>query len=108
MRVAFKFRNLDSSEALKDYATEKLAKLQKYVRAPLEAEVTTSIERHLHCVDVAVSAGAQRYSGREESENMYASIDMVLDKINNQIRKQKSATTALRKSRGADRKSDTR
>ena len=42
MRIAFTFRNIDSSDAIKAYASEKLAKLQKYMRAPLDAEVTLS------------------------------------------------------------------
>ena len=97
MRIAFTFRNLESSEALKDYASDKISKLQKYLRSPLEAEVIASLERHLHCVDVTVSAAGKRYQGRSESEDMYASIDTVLDKIDRQVRREKATRTAQRK-----------
>lgn len=86
MRIQFTFRNIESSDALKDYATDKLAKLQKYLKAPLDAEVTLSVERHLHGADVHLSAhDGETFVGREESEDMYASIDLVVDKIRNQL-----------------------
>ncbi len=102
MNISFTFRNVESSEGIKNYATEKIAKLQKYVRTPIDAEVTLSTERHLHCVDVSVGADGRRYAGREESEDMYASIDMVMDKIDRQVRDAKStATTRKRHGAGA-------
>jgi putative sigma-54 modulation protein len=97
MRIAFTFRNLDSSESLKSYATEKLEKLQKYLHAPLDAEVILSLERHLHCIDVTLQCEGQLYIGREESEDMYASIDMVMDKVRRQVQRVKGVLTQQRK-----------
>jgi putative sigma-54 modulation protein len=100
MRINFTFRHLEPSEAIKAYATEKIGRLQKFLRAPLTAEVVVATERHLHQVDVSVVCEGQRYAGTEESEDMYASIDMVLDKIDRQVRSKKDAATA--KMRHAD------
>jgi putative sigma-54 modulation protein len=91
MRINFTFRNLDSSERIKTYASEKITKFQKYLRAPLDAEVVVSVERHIHAIDVTINADGQRYAAREESEDMYASIDLCLDKIDRQIRSKKAA-----------------
>ena len=71
MRIAFTFHNLAQSEHLKAYAQEKLVKLQKYMRGPLEATLTFSVQRHSFCVDVSVHAGAETYQGREEQADMY-------------------------------------
>lgn len=93
MRISYTFRNVESSEGIKNYASEKIGKLQKYCRAPLHAEITFSVERHLHRTDISVTADAHQYSGHEKSEDMYASIDLVIDKILRQVRDRKSTET---------------
>lgn len=100
MRIAYTFRNLESSDAMKNYAGDKLAKLQKYVRSPMEAEVTFSVERHIRSVDVAVSSDGESYLGREENEDMYASIDLVVDKLRKQLVRTKGVHTARRRGDG--------
>lgn len=103
MRVAVTFRNLDSSDAIKGYAHEKLGKLQKYLRAPIDAQVTASIEnKHRHCIEVLLTAGGETYKGREESADMYASIDLVMDKLEKQITRSHGRNTARRRDGSAD------
>ena len=91
MRIAFTFRHIDSSDAIKAYASEKLAKLQKYMRAPLDAEVTLSMVRHLHEVEVVLRSDGHTYVATQQSEDMYASIDLVTDIIDRQVRSMKGA-----------------
>ena len=98
MRIAFTFRNLESSEDIKKYASEKIGKLQKYLRGPLDAEITLAHERHLHCIDINLTADGEVYMGREESEDVYASIDMVVAKLRTQVTRTKSAYAQRRRS----------
>lgn len=100
MEVSFTFRNVESSEAMKNYAEDRLSRLQKYVRGPMRADVTFSQERHLHRVEVAVGADGQRYGGIHESDDMYASIDLVFDKIDRQLRDAKDSANDRRKHSG--------
>lgn len=93
MQISFSFRHVDSSEGIKSYASEKIARLQKYLRAPLTADVTISKERHLNCVTISIMADGHRYSGTEESEDMYASIDLCIDKLDRQVRDAKATAT---------------
>ena len=97
MQVHFTFRNVESSEGIKNYAREKIARMQKYLRSPLEADVIVSMERHLHCVEVSVRADGDRFAATHESENMYASIDLVLDKIDRQVRDAKATENTKRR-----------
>ncbi len=86
MEIAYTFRNVESSEGLKQYAKEKLARLQKYVRSPLSADVVLSHERHLQRVEISLRSDTGRHAGAHESEDMYASIDLVVDKLDRQLR----------------------
>ena len=85
MQIDFHFRNLDASDAMKSFASEKLAKLEKVLRPPSEAHVTFSVERHLHCIDVTLNSAGERFQGRAEQQDMYASIDLVVDKLLRQL-----------------------
>ena len=86
MNIAITFRQLEASEAVKQYASEKVSKLQKFLRKPLSAQVTLSLDKLTHIADIHVHAGSEHFHGREESEDMYASIDRVIDKLDRQIR----------------------
>ena len=97
MRIAFTFHNLAPSEHLKAHAREKLAKLQKYLHGPMEATMTFSVERHSFCVDVSVHAGSETYQGREEQEDMYAAINLVMDKLRQQISRAHDSHTQRRR-----------
>ena len=89
MQLNITFRNLDSSEALKDYAKEKVERVHKYLDRAGEAHVVLSLERHLHHADITVQSGSWFLRGREKSEDMYASLDLAMDKIERQLRRYK-------------------
>lgn len=97
MRINFTFLHVDASDGVKTYASDKVGRLQKFLRAPLDAEVTISKERHLHVIDVSLAADGHRYAGREEAEDVYACIDLCLDKIDRQVRDAKAAETTRKR-----------
>jgi putative sigma-54 modulation protein len=99
MNIAITFRHIEPSDSVKKYAQEKIAKLQKFLRQPMKANVTLDLERLEHVVEVRISSGSEHYHGKEQSEDMYASIDQVHDKLERQIRSGKGASVA--KKRGA-------
>jgi putative sigma-54 modulation protein len=89
MQLNITFRNLESSEALKEYAKEKVERVHKYLDRAGEAHVVLSLERHLQHADITVQSGIFVLRGREKSEDMYASIDLAMDKIERQLRRYK-------------------
>jgi len=97
MNIAITFRHIEVSEPVKNYAHEKIAKLQKFLRQPMQANVTLDMERIEHVVEVRISAGPDHYHSKEQSEDMYASIDKVVDKLERQIRSGKGASVARKR-----------
>ena len=89
MQLNITFRNLDSSDSLKEYAKDKVERVHKYLDRAGEAHVVLSLERHLHHADITIQSGAWLLRGREKSEDMYASIDLAMDKIERQLRRYK-------------------
>lgn len=89
MQLNITFRNMAATDALKEYAREKVERANKYLDRPGEAHVVLSLERHLHHADITIHSGPFVLRGREKSEDMYASIDLAMDKIERQLRRYK-------------------
>ena len=91
MNIQITFRHLESTEAIKDYAKEKIGRLQKFLRSPIKANVTLSVEKGQQMAEVQLNSGSEHYTAKETNENMYASIDKVSDKLLHQIDAAKGA-----------------
>lgn len=104
MNITVTFRHMDGSDAIRDYAQDKVSKLQKFLRQPLRARVTLSLDKLQHMVEVQVSSGGEHLEAHETSEDMYASIDKVIDKLERQISDHKSVAQD-RKRRGGSLRS---
>ena len=65
MGIAITFRHLSPSDALKGYVHEKLERVQKYLRHPLDAHVTLFTEKHLHVAEVSLASEGRHYQARQ-------------------------------------------
>ncbi len=104
MNIAVTFRHMEATEAVKAYAIEKIARMQRFLRSPMKGQVTLRCQQdRLHSVEVDVHAGHAHFHAHETSEDMYASIDKVADKIERQIVSAKDSVAGRKK--GAERAS---
>lgn len=101
MNISVTFRHVDASDSIRARATEKFAKLQKFLRQPMTARVTVSLEKLMHMVEARISSGGNRFEAHETTEDMYTSIDKVLDKLERQIRATKGVARGKNKRGGA-------
>jgi len=102
MQTSVTFKNLDPSESLKSYVKERLDKFDRFLDNPAEANVVLSVEKFRNIAEFNITGDRLKINGREETnDNMYLAIDMVLDKLEKQIKKSKQK---IRERRG-DRKS---
>jgi putative sigma-54 modulation protein len=89
MQTDITFKNIDSSDALKDYAFKRLSKMDKYIDRTAEAHVVLSVEKRRHKADVTLTADGAVINAVEITEDLYSAIDMVMDKLERQIKKHK-------------------
>jgi len=98
MQFVIKGKNIQLTPALKEYAEKKLMSIKKYFDDIVEIDVTLSVKdskdlsRSKVC-EVTAWAGGHVIRGRKTSEDLYASIDMVTDKIERQVKKFKEKQT---------------
>jgi putative sigma-54 modulation protein len=89
MQTSVTFKNVDTSEHLKDYVQEKLDRLDKFLDNPAEANVVLRVEKFRHIAEVNINGDRLNIIGKEETDDMYSAIDLVLDKLEKQIKKNK-------------------
>lgn len=89
MQVSVTFRHMDPTDALREYAQEKLERLQKYLDGPFDVHVVLSTEKFVHIAEVTAQTRGASFAGTDRSEDMYASIDGAVDKVERQVVKYK-------------------
>lgn len=95
LHVIVQGKHLDVTPALREYAEEKVGKISRYFDQVQEAQVVLSVERRdgmgkAQVVEVTVWGDGLVLRGEGASQDMYASIDLVFDKLRKQIEKYRS------------------
>ena len=90
MQTSVTFKNLDPSDNLKAYARDKLDRFDKYLDNPAEATIVLTVEKFRHIAEINIFGDRLNIIGREETSDMYSAIDMALDKLEKQIKKNKA------------------
>jgi len=89
MEITVTFRHLESTDALRDYAREKVSRIKKYVGTPAEAAVILSLEKRRHQAEITLNTDGITINAKEVTEDMYSSIDLAVDKLERQAKKHK-------------------
>lgn len=89
MQTSVTFKNIDSSDHLKSYVMDKLDRFDRLLDNPAEASVVLKVEKFRHIAEISIAGDRMNINGKEATEDMYSAIDMVLDKLEKQIKKGK-------------------
>src|SRR6056297_26151 len=103
MNMSFNFKNFEPSDHLREYAKGRFGKLAKYVPNSENADlqVNLEVEKFRHRADVVLTGDNLRLSANGQSEDMYSTVDLLLDKIEAQVRRSRDKGKKNRKKGGA-------
>ncbi|GIP35617.1 ribosome hibernation-promoting factor, HPF/YfiA family [Paenibacillus sp. J2TS4] len=92
MKYNIRGKNIEVTNALREYVQKKLDKIERYFESPLasEANVTLSVIKDKQNVEVTIPLTGVMLRAEVRGSDMYASIDLVVDKLERQIRKYKT------------------
>ncbi len=100
MQIAVTFRHMESSDAIRSYVEEKLARVKKYIDEPIDAQVVLSVQKKInHRAEVVMVAKGLTMKSTESKNDMYAAIDLMVDKIERQLKRYKDK---LKKHKGGE------
>ena len=89
MKVEFTFLHVDSSEALKTRAMEKLEKVDTFEHKPMDIQIIISQFRHDCLVEINVLEGRRKFQASGVSNDFYKSLDKAVEKLKKQLSKGK-------------------
>ena len=92
MKLNIRGNKIEVTSAIKDYVLDKIARLDRYFENPEDIEVYALIKVKGKEETIEVTVPTRRFTLRAEetNEDLYAAIDLVLDKLERQIRKNKT------------------
>jgi putative sigma-54 modulation protein len=85
--ITVRGKNIEVTDGLKAYTEKRLQKLAKYLPNLREAIVREGVERNQHRVEVTLEGDGLLLRGEERSDNMYASVDLVFEKLEQRVKK---------------------
>ena len=99
-------KNVEVTQNLRDYVEKRVGKITRYFENIQEVSVLLAVEKGRHIVEVTaeIPRSGLVLRGQESTADMYSSIDLVVEKLERQIRKQK--TKLERRFRGGGFKSE--
>ncbi|MDR2050344.1 MAG: ribosome-associated translation inhibitor RaiA [Deltaproteobacteria bacterium] len=104
MNIAYTFRNFDPSEHLKSYAVRRFHKLARFMPKAnnIALNVNMAVDKFRHKIEVQVSGDNLNISAVEQSQDMYSSVDMVLEKLEAQLKKHVEKVKDKRRNKAAE------
>jgi putative sigma-54 modulation protein len=103
MQLAVTFRHMEPSEPIRQYVVDKIQRIRKYFPDPLRAQVVLSLERFRHKADILITLhNGLAIKGKELTDDRYSSIDLVMEKIDHQVRRYKDRIQSHRPSPGPE------
>jgi putative sigma-54 modulation protein len=92
MKFNIRGENLTVTEAIREYVEKKVSKLEKYFESPLTSDVhvNLSVYNNKQRIEVTIPMTNLLLRAEEEHLDLYAAIDLVIDKLERQIRKYKT------------------
>ncbi|MCI8568741.1 MAG: ribosome-associated translation inhibitor RaiA [Bacilli bacterium] len=96
MEIIIRGDKMQITDAMKDYINEKLGKLEKYLENSdaVRANVIVKVKNHEQTVEITIPLKSFILRSEETKEDFYAAVDKTIDKLERQVRKNKTKLIA--------------
>ena len=104
MNIKVTGKNLEITDAIRQYVTDKADRLEKFEGANTELTVVCRVEREDQIAEMQLSHNGEFIKIEEKNDDLYAAIDLAFDRLERQMRKAKERVAARNKSAEFDEK----
>lgn len=89
MRIETHGQQIEVTAALRDYVESKLARLQRHFEQPFDIRTQLRLDKLQHCADATVTFAGRTLHAESSALDMYSAIDLLSDKLDRLLLKQK-------------------
>ncbi|MEZ5530300.1 MAG: ribosome-associated translation inhibitor RaiA [Porticoccaceae bacterium] len=89
MQMNISGHHLEITDAIKDYVTSKLSKLERHHDRITSTNVILSVDKLIQKAEATVHVSGGEFFANSEGEDLYAAIDILADKLDRQLIKHK-------------------
>lgn len=93
MQINISGHHVELSTSLQDYIRNKMKRIERHFDHVLDVHVVLGVERQLQKVEATVHVAGNNLHAESEHDDMYAAIDLLIDKLDRQVRKHKEKLT---------------
>jgi putative sigma-54 modulation protein len=104
MKLTVTGRNIDITDGIREHLQSKMDKTINELVEKADIHVALHVEKHRHFAEITVKTKGFTVHGTEETDDLYASMDNALIKVEKQLRKHKEKNQALRNKKGPQSK----
>jgi putative sigma-54 modulation protein len=93
MQLSVTGHHIDVTESLRNYVGKRLARLERHFDNMTDIHCILTVEKLIHKAEATVNMAGGTIHADSTEENMYAAIDMLVDKLDRQVKKYKEKLT---------------
>ena len=90
MKYIISGRNVEVTNAMKEYAEKKVSRVEKFFNEDTDANITFSVQKNRHVAEVTIYFEGVTYRAEATNDDLYVSIDKSIDLLEGQLRKSKT------------------
>jgi putative sigma-54 modulation protein len=90
MKVHFTCRRTSLTPAIRSFTEDKLERLSRYLDEGSEVHVVLAVEKHRHQAEMMINSSRRHFAGTAITEDLYSAVGLVLDKLEKQLRRDKT------------------
>jgi len=104
MKLTVAGRNIEITDGIREHLETKMGKTISELGEKADVHVALSVEKHRHFAEITVKTKGFTVHSKDETDDLYASMDNALVKIEKQLRKHKEKAQDLRIKKGVQSK----
>lgn len=93
MQISFTGHHVEVTPALRDFATGKFEKLMRHFEKIGSINVIFQVDKLRHIAEATIHVAKNELHAHSESEDLYSAIDLLIDKLDRQLKKHKEKIT---------------